>query len=141
MSDECSGDWNTTTRLDKSPGATHIMGVVHVNSHSGTNITGEFRPQAGMAVPLIGGKCHPLPEQRRALSFHITLAGETLAFRGIIDVVNSPNDILCGTFVIVIGPPDPGDTGTWVATKGGLLPSGGPAKKESAGAKKGRKSS
>jgi hypothetical protein len=135
MSNECTGDWDTTARLDKTPGVTHLRGVVHVNNHAGASITGEFRPQAGAAVPLINGKCHPIPGQRRSLSFHITIGGETLAFRGIIDPVNSPNVILCGAFVIVIGPPDPGDTGTWEATKGGLVPGANQAR---AGTKKRR---
>ena len=125
---ECTGDWNTTARLDKSPNAAHLTGVVTVNDHTGTNITGEFKPQGGQPAQLANGKCHPLPNQRRALSFQVVVNGETLAFRGIIDTVNSPDTVLCGTFVIVDGPPDPGDTGTWEATKGGAGPSGGKGK-------------
>jgi hypothetical protein len=139
MSNECSGDWVlANTKLDKSPNVDHLMGTVHVNNHNGANITGEFRPQAGMPVPLIGGKCHPISGQRRSLSFHIEFGGETLAFRGTIE--SGSNTITCGTFVIVIGPPDPGDTGTWEATRGGVNLGGGKggAQKRGAAAKKGK---
>jgi hypothetical protein len=108
--------------LDETPNTPHLRGTVKITKQNGINIIGVFEPQGGgPEEDLLGGKCRHLRDSLHSLSFQIQITGgDLLGFRGVIDTAGNPDLILCGTFIVLESDgPEPGDTGTWVATKGG----------------------
>lgn len=129
--DDCAGDWAsqiTWTRRngqDIPPGQQHPDddGAVHIDHHgASTAFTGQHRPPQGPPHTLFSTGCNSLSGN----SFHIVFrrqdnsSGPVEIFRyegiGTVDPATGAATIR-GRVKVFGGPPDPGDTATWDATR------------------------
>lgn len=140
MANECAGTWVSQMIFDKVTQVPLPIGSVVIEEHDTRPGIKGFLVGMGSPQELQNGTCTRVPAAGTAthhiLRFRVKVSGEMFEFRGLVRAA-SPNVISCGTFrSLGGGGPDEGDTGTWEATKGGLLTGeGGKGKPRGAGKK------
>lgn len=141
MPNECAGSWESKMIFDKLPEVPIPIGSVIINDHGTEPTINGHLMGVGIPQTLQGGSCIKVPAAGTAthhiLKFRVRVSGELFEFRGLIRA-GSLEVITGGSFRSLGGGggTDPGDTGTWEASKGGLVPgTGGEGQQGSAGKK------
>ena len=129
---DCSGTWlNSTIHWTKKNGTLHNPpltvddGMFEIDPHPGSPIfTGRHRDGAGNNTVLFKTKCTDLGPDRfaiRMMRIDLTVTPpEIFEYRGEGIIINpATGEAIITGRVIVHGPPDPGDTGTWETNRPG----------------------